>query len=59
MTDLLDRSPPVAVLTGFSGRLDEPLEMYARERGYDRVEGVVEGGAVYVEHRELTGPNLE
>lgn len=59
LTGLLDRSPPSAIVTGFSGDLEEPLATYARERGYTRVENIVDGGEVFVKNGASSGRNLE
>lgn len=45
---LLAADPPAAILTGFEGALDAPLEEFALVRGYLRAEWGVEGVSLYI-----------
>jgi hypothetical protein len=52
---LLDGDPPVAIVVGLEGNLDEPLVEYAKRRNYQSVEVAGFDGDLYV-NRTLTEP---
>lgn len=53
--DLLRGDPPSAVLVGFEGELDAPLEAFARRSGYVKADGDFWGATLYV--RTPPGPS--
>jgi hypothetical protein len=53
--DLLRSDPPSAVLVGFEGELDAPLEAFARRSGYVKADGDFWGATLYV--RTPPGPS--
>lgn len=48
ITDLFNKEPPVAILVGFEGELDDPLVAYAITNNYSKVDIAGFGGMLYV-----------
>jgi hypothetical protein len=46
--NLFSKDKPLAILTGFEGKLDEPFVKYAKTYGYEKVEGISGGGKLFI-----------